>query len=138
MKSNVKRNVLHISIVVVSVCLIVGLMFFLLYSTGLWQQLNSVSKLQAAILSLGFWGRFAFVSLQFLQVTFIPIPSPILVCAGALIYGVFEASLLSLAGILLGSAVAFFMGRVFGKKLVIFMVGQSMCAKWQNFLKLMV
>ncbi len=109
-------------------------MYFILNITGLWEKLNSVEKLQAIILELGFWGRFAFVFLQFLQVTFIPIPSPILIIAGSLIYGPFEAGLLSIAGILLGSALAFFLGRVFGKKLVIFMVGKEAEKKWRSFL----
>ncbi len=108
--------------------------YFILRITGLWEKVNSVSKLQNLILELGFWGRSAFVFLQFLQVTFLPIPSPILVVAGTLVYGPFEAGLLSLAGILLGSAVAFFIGRVFGKKLVVFMVGAKTEEKWRKFL----
>ena len=134
MENNKKKRILHILIVVLSLITVLGLIYFLLKSTGLWEKLNSVSKLQQTILELGFWGRFAFVLLQFLQVTFIPLPSPVIVGAGSLIYGPFEASLLSLAGILLGSAFAFFLGKVFGKKLVIFMVGKEMCQKWQNFL----
>jgi hypothetical protein len=58
-------------------------------------------------------------------VSIIPIPSAILTIAGAIIYGPFEATLLSLAGILLGSFVAFLIGRTFGKKIVNFMVGKE-------------
>ena len=100
----------------------------------MWEKLNSVDKIQSFILELGFWGRFIFVFLQFLQVTFIPIPSPVLIVAGSLIYGPFQAGLLSVAGIILGSALAFFLGRVFGKKLVAFMVGEETQKKWTNFL----
>ena len=71
---------------------------------------------------------------QFLQVTFIPIPSPILVIAGSLIYGPTQSALLSLAGILLGSAFAFFLGKMFGKRLVEFMVGKETQEKWRKFL----
>lgn len=110
------------------------LVYFVLVWTDLWEKLNSVDKLKQFILDLGFWGRSFFVFFQFLQVTFIPIPSPILVIAGSLIYGPFQASLLSLAGILLGSAVAFFIGKVFGKKIVIFMVGEESQKKWTKFL----
>lgn len=110
------------------------LVYFTLVWTGMWEKLNSVDKLKSFILEIGFWGRFAFVTFQFLQVTFIPIPSPILVIAGSLIYGPFQAGLLSLSGILLGSAFAFFLGRVFGKKLVTFMVGREAQQKWTKFL----
>jgi len=83
---------------------------------------------------MGFWGRFTFVLIQFLQVTFLPIPSTISTLAGVLIYGPLQAALLSLAGILLGSVVAFFIGRVFGRKVVAFMVGEESCKKWSEFL----
>ncbi len=129
-----KQKVLRTILVVVIVGLILGSTYFVLKITGIWERVNSVQKLQTLILELGFWGRSAFVLLQFLQVTFIPIPSPILVVAGTLIYGPFEAGLLSLAGILLGSAVAFFIGRIFGKKLVVYMVGKNTEQKWRKFL----
>lgn len=119
--------------------LLVAMIFFfaiylILYYTGWWEKLNSVDKLKKEILDLGIWGRSFFVLLQFLQVTFIPIPSPFVVIAGSLIYGPLQASLLSLAGILLGSAVAFAIGRIFGKKIVVFIVGKETEKKWSNFL----
>lgn len=110
------------------------LSYFILVWTGLWEKLNSVDKIRRLILGLGFWGRVTFVFLQFLQVTFLPIPSPVLIIAGSLIYGAFQAALLSLAGILLGSAFAFFLGRVFGTKLVSFMVGKTTQKKWSRLL----
>lgn len=128
------KKILRVVMVLGLILLVLGLIYFLLEVTVLWEKLNSVEKLQTVILELGFWGRFAFVFLQFLQVTFIPLPSPILVVSGTLIYGPFEAGLLSLSGILLGSALAFFLGRVFGKKVVAFMVGVKTAEKWQKFL----
>lgn len=128
------KKIFRILLVCLFIGLILGLVYFILQRTGLWEKFNSATKLQEFILELGFWGRFTFVFLQFLQVTFIPIPSPILIVAGSLIYGPFEAGLLSIAGILLGSAFAFFLGRVFGKKLVVFMVGAEAEKKWRKFL----
>lgn len=131
--SNTKK-ILRISLVVLIVAAIITLAYFILVWTGLWEKLNSVDKFRKLILSLGFWGRFAFVFFQFLQVTFLPIPSPILIIAGSIIYRPFQATILSLAGILLGSAFAFFLGKVFGYRLVKFMVGQESAKKWRTFL----
>ncbi len=131
---SLSKKIFRSLLVIVIIALVLGLMYFILNITGLWEKLNSVDKLQGIILELGFWGRFTFVFLQFLQVTFLPLPSPILIIAGSLIYGPFEAGLLSIAGILLGSALAFFLGRVFGKKLVVFMVGKDAEKKWSAFL----
>ena len=122
---SLSKKILRSIIVALAIVLFLVVVYFILVWTGLWEQLNSVEKLKNFILGLGFYGRTAFVLFQFLQVTFIPLPSPILVIAGSLIYGPFQSGLLSLAGILLGSAFAFFLGRVFGRKLVNFTVGNQ-------------
>lgn len=129
-KQKILRSVLVVSLLI----LMLGAIYLTLILTGWWEQINSVEKLKNLILSLGFWGRFVYVTLQFLQVTFIPLPAAVLIIAGSLIYGPNQAALLSLSGILLGSAVAFFLGRVFGKRLVRFMVGNETCDKWVKFL----
>ena len=128
------KTALKILLVAFLLCLFfVGVYLILLY-TGWWEKLNSVDKLKKEILDLGIYGRVFFIFLQVVQVAFLPIPSPLIVVAGSLIYGPFQASLLSLAGILLGSAIAFSIGRVFGKKVVIFMVGRENEEKWSKFL----
>lgn len=131
---SLSKKIFRILLVLFAIVSFLVITYFILVWTGMWEKLNSVEKLRSYILGLGFWGRFAFTTFQFLQVTFIPLPSPILVIAGSLIYGPFQSGLLSLAGILLGSAVAFFLGRVFGKRLVVFMVGENAQKKWTAFL----
>ncbi len=131
---SLKKKIFRITIVVVLLCALFTLAYFILVWTGAWEYVNSVEKIRQLILSLGFWGRFAFVVIQFLQVTLLPIPATISTLAGVLIYGPLQAALLSLAGILLGSVFAFWLGRVFGRRLVSFMVGEETCEKWTNFL----
>lgn len=131
---SLKAKILRTILVCIVIAGIVVLGYYILNWTGVWEQINSVEKLQNIILSWGFWGRFGFVLLQLLQVTFIPLPSTVTIIAGTLVYGPLQASLLSLAGILLGSMLAFLLGKVFGKKLVVFMVGEKTCKKWADFL----
>ena len=128
------KKLQRIAIVALFIMLFILSVYFVLNFCGLWEKLKSVSQFKSLILSLGFYGRSAFVLFQFLQVTFIPIPSPILIIAGSIIYGPFQAGLLSLAGILLGSAFAFFLGKIFGQKIVRFMVGKEAQKKWTKFL----
>ena len=131
---SLKAKILRTILVCVIIAAVVVLAYYILNWTGVWEQINSVEKLQNIILSWGFWGRFGFVMLSFLQVTFIPLPSTVTIIAGTLIYGPLQASLLSLAGILLGSMLAFLLGKVFGRRLVVFMVGEKTCKKWVDFL----
>ncbi len=128
------KKIVHSLIVILLIASFLTLVYFILVWTKLWEKLNSVDKLRNFILDLGFWGRITFVFLQFLQVTFVPIPSTILTIAGSIIYGPLQGGLLSLSGILLGSVLAFFLGRTFGRKLVAFMVGEESCQKWVKFL----
>ena len=129
-----KNKILRSLFVIFAIALFLALIYLILVFTGLWEKLNSVDKLKNLILSLGFYGRVVFVLFQFLQVTLLPIPSPLLIVAGSLIYGAFQAGLLSLAGILLGSAFAFFLGKVFGSKIVSFIIGKESQKKWSKTL----
>ena len=133
-KLTTKKKIIRTVIVLLAITLFLLLIYLILVWTGLWEKLNSVEKLKNLILSLGIWGRITFVAIQFLQVSFIPVPSPMLILAGSLIYGPLQAGLLSLAGILLGSGFAFFLGRTFVKKLVTFMVGEESQKKWTKLL----
>lgn len=129
-----KQKILRTSLVVAIILVIITLTYFILRWTGAWEAVNSVEKIKNLILNLGFWGRFVFVFLQFLQVTFLPIPAAITTIAGSLIYGPLQAALLSLSGVFLGSIFAFWLGRTFGRKLVEFMVGKETCEKWIKIL----
>ena len=129
-----KKKILRGLLVLFIIALFLTLAYFVLVWTGLWEKFNSVEKLKRFILALGIWGRIVFVLFQFLQVTILPLPSPILIIAGSLIYGPFQSAILSLAGILLGSAFAFFLGKVFGSKIVSFIIGKESQKKWSKTL----
>lgn len=68
--------------------------------------------------SFGPWGRLVFVGMVFLQVLVALIPGePVELMAGYM-FGALEGTLLSMAGILLGSLVIFLLVRKFGVKMV--------------------
>lgn len=133
-KLSSKKKIWRSAIVFLGLISFFVVLFVILIQTGFWEKMNSVEKLRGLFQDLGFWGRLTFVVLQFLQVTFIPIPSTILTIAGAVVFGPLQGALLSLAGLFLGSAVAFFLGQTCGKKLVCFMVGEETCQKWTEHL----
>ena len=131
---SLKAKIIRTIIVVLVISGLIVLGYYILNWTGVWEHINTAEKLRDVILSWGIWGRLGFIFIQFAQVTFLPLPSTVTVIAGSLVYGPLQGGLLSLAGILLGSIFAFFLGRVFGKKLVVFMVGEKTCNKWTQFL----
>jgi uncharacterized membrane protein YdjX (TVP38/TMEM64 family) len=73
-----------------------------------------------------------FVFLQILQTTILQIPAFILTIAGALVFGVWKAFLLSYLGVLIGSIIMFYVGRKAGRRFLCWLVGAENCEKWIN------
>ena len=108
---------------------------FVLQKTGFFKVVQNSSSLQAYIERAGVWMPVFYVLLQFLQVVILPIPSIVSTLAGVALFGAFKATLYSLIGILLGSFVAFLIGRKLGYKAVLWMIGEDSIDKWQKKLK---
>jgi uncharacterized membrane protein YdjX (TVP38/TMEM64 family) len=100
--------------------LFVGLVLALLFAFR--EELLSVFRDREAIRSWvearGAWGELAFVGLQVLQVVVFVIPGEVVQVAGGYVYGFRDGTLLSLAGITLGSLVNFLAGRWLGRPFV--------------------
>ena len=102
-------------------------------------QQNLVNYMEGA----GQWAVLVFIFLQFLQTTILPIPSFATTGAGALLctelygsaLGPLYNSLFSLVGILLGSFTAFAIGRIFGAKLVAWIIGKAKLDKILNMIR---
>ena len=60
-KFSTKKKILHILIVLLAIAFFLGGTYAILVLTGLWEYVNSVEKIKALILSMGFYGRTIFV-----------------------------------------------------------------------------
>jgi len=96
---------------------------------------SSVQKLKELILSTGSAGILTFIAIQVAQVIISPIPGIATVIVGAQIYGSLWGFVYSSAGIIIGSIIAFFIGRLFGKSLAIWLVGEDNTKKWRKTLE---
>ncbi len=84
-----------------------------------------------------------FVIIQFAQVTLIPIPSTITTVCAALLFGTetitfwgwLKPTLLACAGSILGSMLAFWLGRVFGMRIINWILGKEAVEKYQKIVK---
>ena len=85
----------------------------------------SQEQIQELISKTGFWAPFAYILICFLQVTFIPIPSSIVIFAGNYLFGPALSFLYSYIGIIFGSILAFFLGRWIGKRFVYWIAGDK-------------
>ncbi len=111
------------------------LVYFILQRTGFFEVISSAESLQAYLARAGVWMPLSYVLLQFLQVVILPIPSVVSTVAGVALFGAFRAMIYSLIGILLGSVVAFFIGRRLGYSAAAWLIGEESLKKWQKKMK---
>lgn len=108
-----KKTILKIilSITVIGLIILVG--YLVLDYFGLLSLTRE--QIQTYIHKTGALAPLAFIFITFLQVTFIPIPSTVTILAGNFLFGFWLSYLYSFIGLILGSVVAFLLGRVIGK-----------------------
>ncbi len=112
-----------------------GVVLYILLRTGFMEIAGDEDLLEEYLKRTGVWMGVLFVLLQFLQVVILPIPSTVTVVAGAALFGPLVGSLLSLLGIVLGSLVAFLVGRYAGIRVVAWMIGRDTLEKWLKKIK---
>lgn len=121
-------------ITVVSIA-VVSVLLYALKVSGFLEKIDSVEDLRNFVSSFGGNAVLVFIALQFLQVVVLPIPAFITVAAGVLLFGAFKGAVFSCIGIIAGSFVAFFIGRVFGYRVAKWLVGKESLDKWLNKIK---
>ncbi len=113
-------------------CLI---LVYVLQRTGFFKVFRDEKLFQEYLQKAGIWMPLLYILLQFLQVIVLPIPSIVSTIAGIALFGAVKTLIYSFLGIILGSFLAFFIGRKLGNKAVSWMVGKEKLDKWQKKLK---
>ena len=113
-------------------CLI---LVYVLQRTGFFKVFRDEKLFQEYLQKAGIWMPLLYILLQFLQVIVLPIPSIVSTIAGIALFGAVKTLIYSFLGIILGSFLAFLIGRKLGNKAVSWMVGKEKLDKWQKKLK---
>ncbi len=90
----------------------------LIWHEQLWKLFTSRGLVRDWVAGWGAWAPLAFVGLQALQVIVFILPGEVVQIAGGYLFGVWQGTLLSLAGILGGSSADFALARVLGRPFV--------------------
>lgn len=130
-----KKESLYKSLFVCNVVTLVFIAtFFILNLMGLFDSLNDLGKIKELILSWGAYGYILYVLLQLFQVVVLPAPGFIFYLAGVAIYGPVVAFIMSYSSVVLGSVIAFYIGRLAGKPVVYWCVGKEATEKYLDLL----
>ena len=134
--ANTARKIIYKLFLLIVICLVIAVIsLYILKSSGFLTKIDSVEKFRNYISSFGNNAIILFTLIQFLQVVVLPIPAFITVGAGVLLFGPLKGAIFSCVGIILGSIVAFYIGRIFGFKVAKWLVGESELNKGLKMIK---
>lgn len=108
--------------------------YIVLDSTGWLYKFKDVDALIAFVRNTKQWGVLVYIGIVIFQVIFLPIPSAIIAVLGTVLFGPTYAFLYMTAGTLIGSFITFFLGRIFGRKLVVWVIGEEKTDKFADLL----
>ncbi len=129
-----KMGWLKANFVIIVIAFVFTWGYYLFVVFDLIKYLTDASAMEEALRNIGWWKYLVFFALQFLQVTFIPLPAMVTTVAGSVLFGPGIATLLSLAGIMLGSIVAFIIGDKCGERVVAWIIGEKQMKKYSTLL----
>lgn len=113
---------------------VIVFIFLLLNFFGIFENLSDLEKVKSVILNSGASGIIICILVQLLQVVILPAPGWIFYLATTSIYGVFWGFLISYLCTVVGSIIAFSIGRIFGRKMVEWCIGKDDTEKYSNLL----
>lgn len=113
---------------------VILLIFFVLNLCGLFENLSDMEHIKNLILSSGEWGIIICFLIQLLQVVVLPAPGWVFYLATAAIYGSGVGFLICYTSTVLGSFIAFLIGKGFGRKAVEWCIGKEDTEKYSTLL----
>lgn len=126
-----KMNAIFKLLIVSAISLIaLYIVYTALYTTGVLTSLKDLEKLTNFIRRTGYWGVFVYILIVIFQVIVLPLPGIVPAIIGSTLYGPTRAFIYMTIGTLVGSLIAFGMGKIFGKKLVSWMIGSEKTEKY--------
>lgn len=127
-------RVFRIMIVTAVACVAVVLAYVFYVKSGLAEELSDFEKLKDCIVNAGVGGYAVFVGLTVFQVVVLPLPQAVTILLGVALYGATVSFVLSVIGTVVGSIIAFALGKFFGKKLCVWMFGEEPTNKYATLL----
>ena len=114
---------------------ILGGSVWALYATGFFEAAGSQQKLGEYIARCSPWSHLAYFGIQLASVVVAPIPSNLTAAAGAYLFGLWPAFLLTWGAVTLGSAIVFALARALGQRFVSQFVSEKLSGKYLDVIR---
>jgi uncharacterized membrane protein YdjX (TVP38/TMEM64 family) len=121
-------------IINISALIILLAICFVMYKFFKMGLFTSKEALKEYIKSFGVLAPVVFVFIQMLQIIIAPIPGNITGMVGGAIFGVYKGFALSALGLFIGSIFAYYLAKIYGRKLIYKLVNNQELEKYENML----
>ena len=112
--------------------LIIAAVAIVYWRQSIWATFGDQALIQERVTALGPWGPLVTVALNALQVLLAPVPGYVIGLANGYLFGIWLGTAYSMLGLLIGSAIAMFLGRVFGRPLVERLIKPETLSRWDQ------
>lgn len=130
-KHNTLVKILFVAIIFLSCCLIT---YIVLKFSGILSQITSAESVVDFIRSTEPFSGIIFVLFIVLNIVFLPVPTPVTAVVGAVLFGSILSFIYLAIGTLVGSIITFTLGKIFGVRLVEWMIGKQQTQKYSDTL----
>jgi len=121
---------LKIGVLLAVMTAVAGALYLLFRLTGLTQYIRDPDLMTKTIREFGPPGAIIYVIFVIISIVALPVPGILIILAGVAIYGPLLTILLVSIGTLIGSMLAFAMGRIFGKSLIFWLFGKERASNY--------
>ncbi len=108
--------------------------YVLLDASGWLHTFKDMDALLSFVRGTKHWGILVYIGIVIFQVIFLPIPSAIVAVLGTVLYGPTYAFIFMTIGTLAGSIITFLLGKIFGRKLAVWVIGEEKTDKFATLL----
>lgn len=111
------------------------ILFFLIFNlTGIFENFKDLDNIKNIILSAGSWGYLICFLIVIFQVVILPIPALLIYLAITAVYGSWIAFLICYLATIIGSFLAFVIGKKLGKSAIVWCIGYEKTEKYSFIL----
>jgi uncharacterized membrane protein YdjX (TVP38/TMEM64 family) len=98
----------------------------------IWRLVSDEQALEAAVTSWGAFGPLALIVINALQIVIAPIPGYVVQLAAGYLFGPWWGGFYAVCGLLLGSMIAMWFARTYGRPVAIWLIGGERLAHWET------
>lgn len=134
MKGNGNFTAFRKAVLIAAICSAIAAVAVCLFNAfGLWDKLRDVDALAAWINSKGSLSILVYAAFVLCSVLFLPVPSTVMNYLAAVLFDkAWVTFLVTTAATLVGSFICYFLGKVFGKRIVIWLAGKEKAKKYSR------